>query len=212
MTNRDTVEDREGEWMSTSLGGRFFPSDPRPEEIFMSDIANGLALDCRYGGQGRVDRFYSVAEHSVHMSQAALRASTVHPNIDAECAMVALLHDASEAWINDLTRATKAGTGCLADSYIGMENAIQACVWERYGLEEAAIIHWAFVKDLDRRMVPLEKAAIFRHQQPWAFDQYEPLEGVKILCLSPQAAKRFFVVEYWTLCASLGWDPEEIEI
>ena len=40
-----------GDWMRTRSGGRFYPADPRPEEVKILDIASGLAKECRYGGQ-----------------------------------------------------------------------------------------------------------------------------------------------------------------
>lgn len=56
-----------GDWMQTYTGRRFYPLDPRPDEIDPEDIAHALSLLCRYGGH--VDRFYSVAEHCVLMSE-----------------------------------------------------------------------------------------------------------------------------------------------
>lgn len=56
-----------GDWMQTYTGRRFYPLDPRSDEIDPADIAHALSLLCRYGGH--VDRFYSVAEHCVLMSE-----------------------------------------------------------------------------------------------------------------------------------------------
>ena len=41
-------------------------ADPRPEAIVIEDIASGLAMAPRFGGQAL--RFHSVAQHAVNVS------------------------------------------------------------------------------------------------------------------------------------------------
>lgn len=197
----DLTDDRQGEWMHTSLGGRFYPADPRESEIFISDIANGLALDCRYGGQGRVDKFYSVAEHSVLMAQYAAR-ELCWPADALKCI---LLHDAAEAYLNDLPRAVKHAVGA---SYDILEERIQTLVYRKYGLTARATALASQIKEIDCRIVPSEKAAIMTHPQPWNYDKYVPLPGVKIECWSPQEAKGKFL-NAWCR-ATTGMHSEDI--
>ena len=185
----DLVDGRKGLWMQTSLGGKFFPADPRPEEIFLSDIANGLALDCRYAGQGAINRFYSVAEHSYHMAVYSWH-DLGYPSLS----MATLLHDAAEAYLNDLPRAVKRAVG---NSYSDLEDKLQDMIMEKYQVLGTYREHTDYIKSLDRRMVALEKAAIMRYPQPWAHDVYVPLEGVTIGCYTPVEAKTL-----WLLTAS----------
>jgi hypothetical protein len=84
-----------GGWMQTFTGRQFFPMDPRPEEVDPTDIAHALSLLCRYNGH--VDRFYSVAEHCVHLSYV----------VPPEHALWALLHDATEAYVGDMISPLK---------------------------------------------------------------------------------------------------------
>lgn len=209
---QDEVEDRRGQWMQTSLGNKFFPEDPRSEEVFISDIANGLALDCRYAGQGAVDKFYSVAEHSYHMTAYASGTLEWPP----EALLACLLHDAAEAYCNDLPRAVKQAVNNVGDdeyspaeAYSMIEDNIQAVIEMRYSLP----VDWEVeIKDLDRRIVPLEKAAIMRYPQPWAHDQFEPLEGIEIKCWRPPVAKQMFLNMYNAICLEGGFEREGYEI
>lgn len=202
---KDEVDGRIGEWMHTSMGDQFFPEDPRMEEIRVTDIANGMALCCRYGGQGCIDRFYSVAEHCVHIAAYAL----LHARWPAPAAMAALFHDAAEGYLTDLPRAVKRGA---KEGYTEMEDRLQAMIEEKYDLHYV-MRHWSKeIKTLDQRIVPAEKAAIMRYQRPWANDQFSPLEGVVIRCWSPVQAKTAWLNMYEKLCAAQKITPEKWEI
>ena len=56
------------DWIQTYSGKKFYPLDPRPEDIDIRDIAHALSLNCRFNGHCRC--FYSVAEHSVGVSSS----------------------------------------------------------------------------------------------------------------------------------------------
>ena len=204
-TPLEETEDRVGEWMATSLGGKFYPADLRPEEIFISDIANGLALDCRYAGQGRIDRFYSVAEHSYHMSKYAEDVN----RMGATLAMAVLLHDAAEAYLNDIARAAKRAIGT---GYVDIERPLEQMILEKYGAWSSSVDYTKYIKSLDCQIVPLEKEAIMRHYQKWAFDNFAPLDGVVIYCWEPEHAKRMFLEQYTHLCGRMDMEPEDYEI
>src|SRR5689334_11513518 len=90
---------RVGDWMMTLSGKRFWPLDPRPEDVDFRDIGHALSMICRYGGHVR--RFYSVAEHS------ALLARWFEARGDFTFAKYALLHDGTEAYIGDMVRQLK---------------------------------------------------------------------------------------------------------
>ena len=65
--NSQAVSARKGDWMQTYTGRQFWPIDPRANEVHIEDIAHALSMMCRYNGHCRT--FYSVAEHSVLVSQ-----------------------------------------------------------------------------------------------------------------------------------------------
>lgn len=210
----DTEEDR-GRWMATSLGGRFYPANPRPEEIFISDIANGGALDCRYDGQGRVDKYYSVNEHQVLGSQWCITKSqpflqhSVMRQYWLNMALAFLVHDGAEGYINDLNRATKAAVG---KAYTDMEKTIQDMIFDKLGLLEFSKANAKLLKEIDCRLVPLEKEAIFRYPQIWSFDEFEPLDDTVIQCWPPVTAKKIWLEMYHRLCIELDKPVERYEI
>ena len=186
-------------WMHTSLGSRMYPEAPVHKNIAISDIANGLALICRYGGQGDVYKFYSVAEHSVLMAQYALE------DAGSFAAMYVLLHDASEAYLGDLVPAVKNAVG---SSYAVLEDAIMNDIMRKYSAHHD---FRDYAKTIDRRIVPTEKAALMRHPQPWPSDAADPLP-VGIECWRPVEAKMRFLSMWEDLRQMNGLPDEDWEI
>jgi uncharacterized protein len=114
------MRERNGDWLQTYGGVKFYPLDPQPEEIQIEDIAHALARQCRFSGHVRA--FLSVAEHSVHVTQLC-------PPRDA---LAGLLHDASEAYLVDLPRPLKRLPEFRI--YREIEAKLQATIFRRFGL------------------------------------------------------------------------------
>lgn len=106
--------------MTTYTGRRVYPLDMRDEDIVIEDIAHALAHQCRFAGHVRT--FWSVAQHSVLVSQ----------HCDREDAFWGLLHDASEAYLCDLPRPLKHSASLAG--YRDLEASVQARVCRRFGL------------------------------------------------------------------------------
>lgn len=79
----------------TFTGRVIEPLNPDPAEIDVLDIAHALSNQCRF--TGHTSEFYSVAQHSVLVSQ----------HCSPEDALWGLLHDASEAYLADIPRPVK---------------------------------------------------------------------------------------------------------
>lgn len=103
----------------TYTGRAIRPLDPRPADIDIEDIAHSLANQCRFTGHTR--QFYSVAQHSVHVSQLC-------PNYPLE----GLLHDASEAYLSDIARPIKKAEGDFGEIYEDIETNLMIAIWERF--------------------------------------------------------------------------------
>ena len=142
------MKKRHGDWIQTSTDRQFWPLDPRPSEVYIFDIAAGLANTCRYGGQLKPENWMSVATHSVLVSRWLHRQGRL-------ISLWGLLHDAAEAYIGDATRPVKRTPEWAG--YRRAEARIMAAVCDRFGLphEEPAV-----VVETDRRLLLTERAAL----------------------------------------------------
>ncbi|MDT3722969.1 hypothetical protein [Pseudomonas oryzihabitans] len=82
-------------WIRTATGRHLDLTGSTAVDIDPLDLARGLARACRFAGQ--CDAFYSVAQHCVLASL----------HVPSEHALHALLHDAAEAYLGDLTGPLK---------------------------------------------------------------------------------------------------------
>lgn len=99
----------------------FTPMAPRPEDIRVEDIAHALSLLCR--ANGHFPQFYSVGQHCLNCAaEAAARGYA--PRLQLAC----LLHDASEAYLSDVTRPVKR----QLPHYRRIEATLQAVIYEKY--------------------------------------------------------------------------------
>lgn len=167
---------RKGDWIQVSRGSIFYPLDPRPEEVNIEDIAHALAMRCRYAGHCL--KFYSVAEHSVHVSN----------NVSSENALWGLLHDAAEAYSSDIPRPLKRSL----KEWAPIEQNIQSAICEKFGL---SLIEPEEVKLVDTQMLLKEKEALLAPcEKEWDTSYVVPSDfDVEIKGLLPEEAKQFFL-------------------
>lgn len=155
-----TVEtkERQGDWMQVNSGSRFYPLDIRIEDIKPRDIAHALSLLCRYGGH--VDRFYSVAEHCVLMSQAVAPENALH----------ALLHDATEAYVVDVPRPVKR----YLSNYQDIEDNVWLAITGYFDIDPRLAPE---VTEADNRIILTERNTLMsKAEKRWAMDDiYTPL-------------------------------------
>jgi 5'-deoxynucleotidase YfbR-like HD superfamily hydrolase len=99
----------------------FDPLNPDPDLINLGDISHALSLLSRANGHFR--NFYSVAQHSVNcMEEAKIR------GYSRRVQLACLLHDASEAYLSDVTRPVKQEM----PKYLEIEKPLQEAIWKKY--------------------------------------------------------------------------------
>ncbi|SIQ38049.1 hypothetical protein [Aquipseudomonas alcaligenes] len=87
-------------WILTISARKFDLLNPTAAMVRTSDIVHALSLVCRF--TGHCAYHYSVAQHSLLVASILER-----EGCSPEEQLVGLLHDASEAYVNDLTRPLK---------------------------------------------------------------------------------------------------------
>lgn len=115
---------RPGDFIWTASGRKFWPLDPQPEDVPIEDIAHALSHICRW--TGHVSVFYSVAQHSVLVSSLVQGPSE-------SLRLYALLHDASEAFLNDIARPLKRLS--YMKGYVDVEERVQRVIYRAHGVE-----------------------------------------------------------------------------
>jgi 5'-nucleotidase len=171
---------RQGKWMQTFTGLAYWPVDPRAEDVCIEDIAHALANICRYGGHCR--RFYSVAEHSIHVSR-------IVPPGDA---LAGLLHDAAEAYCADVPRPLKK----MLNGYAEIEAVNWRVISTRFGVAEQLS---QSVHDADIAMLFAEQKVLLgpSPRPDWGMGLNSPLVAdVGIRCWTPAVAERRFIQRF----------------
>lgn len=168
--------------MQLRSGLAYWPQDPRPHEVLIDDIAHALGMICRYGGHCR--RFYSVAEHSVHVSRI----------VPKEHALVGLLHDATEAYLIDLPRPVK----LMLPEYRILEDINWRVIAQKFRLPVS--MHTC-IKEADLAICKAEQRALMSPEpMPWSEVSWGPKgepPAVTIEGWPPQLAASKFLERFY---------------
>lgn len=188
---------RERGWMQTYSGRRFYPLEPKAADVELVDVAHGLAMTCRYGGQCRV--FYSVAEHCVLVSEIVeqhARNAGHHPDEVRHLAQLALMHDSAEAYIGDMIRPLKHQAEMA--EFRRAEVAIELVIAEAFHLRWTPEAH-QIIKRIDDRILVDEITYLMADPSAYLetplLREQSPL-GAQLRCLSPAEAQREFMTRW----------------
>lgn len=109
------------DFITTYAKIKFNTFSPEPDMICVEDIAHALSMMTRAGGH--FPEFFSVGQHSIQCCREAIARNYV-----AEVALGCLLHDASEAYLSDLTRPVKKDLTI----YLQVEKQLQDMIYDKY--------------------------------------------------------------------------------
>jgi len=164
------------DWIETYTGKKFYPQKPDYRDIDIADVAHSLSNKCRYSGA--TYRFYSVAQHSVHVCEFV-------PN---EYKLEALLHDASEAYFPDVPYPIKP----FLKELMVYEEALQRAIAHRFNLD----FPWpAIIRKVDREIV-VDEARCLMHTGGVEWREGRTGFAKAIIPWEPRDAERAFLDKF----------------
>ncbi len=138
-------------YITTYSGVHIHPLQPTQKNILIEDIAHALSLLCR--GNGHVLYFYSVAQHCINCALEA-KARGYSKRVQQLC----LLHDASEAYIADITRPLKQHL----PNYLEIEAQMQHTIYNKYIQPLASSEELKLMKEIDDEVLIAEFEVIMK--------------------------------------------------
>ena len=118
------------------------PLEPKPDDISIYDIAHSLSYMCRANGHMR--SFFSVAQHCINCCYEAKNLG-----LSERLQLAALLHDASEAYLADITRPVKHNLS----RYLEIEKALQSLIYQLFGIGELTDEEQEIIDEIDNTML-----------------------------------------------------------
>lgn len=165
MNHSPDQSHRTTDWIETFTGRRFWPLEPRADEIQLVDICHALSLVCRYTGHCK--QFWSVGAHT-------LLVHDLIEEMDSEYGLEALLHDASEAYLADITRPVKKNL----KEYKSYERRLELVIAERFGI---VYPYPSEVKEADEIALAIEVTNLFESRgRDWGMPIEELAQGRKL--------------------------------
>lgn len=165
-------------WITTLTGKHFDFINPQADTVCIEDIAGALSNLCRF--TGHLEQFYSVAQHSVHVSYL----------VPPEFAVEALLHDAAEAYCNDISSPLKA----LIPDYRQIEDRVDAVIRSKFGMPPAMSTP---VKYADMIMLATERRDFdLDDGTPWPCLEGIPCADFTVSPFNPRQARVLFLQRF----------------
>ena len=130
--------------IKTFTGKLVDPMAMTPDDVDIVDIAHALSNECRYAGH--CEKFFSVAAHSLNVARDVWLQTQ-----DIESTFIALLHDASEAYLKDMPTPVK----WRMKNYIAAEQRLLKVIARKFNIKSFIK---GYVKDSDRHELLAEQA------------------------------------------------------
>lgn len=177
-------------YCATFTGKMIVPDDPKPEDIDIIDIAVGLSQQCRYSGQ--VWPFYSVAEHSILVSQLVGQRAD-----DKRYALRALMHDSPEFILNDMVRPVKR----KVKGYDVLEDKVMRAIDTKFDLRYSKV-NWTVIKYYDDLITITERRKLMRRLPVSVYGRGVPeseVPNINFKCMPPPEAALAFLSTFFSL-------------
>lgn len=134
--------------VATRSGRLLSLAEPSADSIDPHDVATQLSRKARFSGATRWP--YTVAEHCFRASHCTYQGKP----LTRDAALVALLHDAHEAYVGDLVTPAKS----LVPRFEELEHRLARAVYDRFGLGEIAWDVSVAVRAVDNALLVCEAA------------------------------------------------------
>lgn len=156
-------------------------TEMKPDDILIEDIAHHLAMKVRWNGS--VNRFYSVAEHCIHVASF----------VPLELKLEALLHDAPGAYLFDIPRLLYN----IFPFLVALEDSLHFVTAEKFGLH---MPYHEKVREADDYMLTQERKFLIES------DQFNPMTPEQA---KAEFLKRFH--EYLPYHKQVDWVQDHVD-
>ncbi len=158
------------------------------EDIHISDIIRTLPNICRYGG--RLNKFFSVAQHAVILARYMCHINRY------DLVPLALLHDACETYIGDMSYPIK----IKFPVFLELEEEITQLIYTKYGVDYSLSSDFN-VYDKNIAFNEARDLGLINEEGDHPFKCWTPLAGLpKIEPWSPELARdayKYEIISYF---------------
>jgi len=194
--------ERDEHYIELSTGTTLNFSEPDKSDITIDDISHGLAHTCRFAGHTKT--FFTVSQHSLLVEAIVAEAGGT-----TEERMIALLHDAPEAFMGDCPTPLKD----LLPFYRKMEELLVQAISDKIDVNIANLP--GIVTEADRRALNIEAKKLMP-KATWA-EEIRFTRGIvgvsdpsgELVSLPPYVCKDHFKSKYWSLKLKLDKENDD---
>lgn len=186
-------------YITTYLKKHFYLTNVNANDIDIADIAHALSLLCR--ANGHFKHFYSVAQHSLNCAKEA-KERGYSERVQLGC----LLHDASEAYLSDVTRPLKS----QLPEYLEIEEKLQNAIFDKWIVPtltaeerklvfeiDDAVLYYEFLNLLDEKISQDEPKIIAKLEYEFCgFSEVENRFKKKFKALIGEKENRYVGVDW----------------
>lgn len=142
------------DYITTYTGIHMVPSEPKPEDFRIDDIAHALSLICR--GNGHVKTFWSVGQHCIACAKEA-----TERQLPDRIVLACLLHDAGECYLSDVPRPIKKEMAV----YQTIEARVLSVIYETFLGSDLTEKESRTVKEIDDAMLSYDLEYLLGEEQ-----------------------------------------------